>query len=106
SANAEKLLTESDGLTNAKMQGEIRNLVGQMTALSNGISLLNETATQSTSVAAALNSGVNGENNTPQINGIAISQSKDPKASIEKQVAAIAKESEMTPKINQLSAGI
>lgn len=106
SANAEKLLTESDGLTNAKMQGEIRNLVGQMTALSNGISLLNETATQSTSVAAALNSGVNGENNTPQINGIAISQSKDPKASIEKQVAAITKESEMTPKINQLSAGI
>ncbi|MFL2081703.1 YhgE/Pip family protein [Latilactobacillus sakei] len=106
SASAKALLAKSDSLTNVEMQQEIRDLVSQMTTLTNGISLLNTTAAESTSVATALNAGVNGKGNTPQINGIAISQSKDPKESIEKQVAAIAKESEMTPKINQLSAGI
>lgn len=106
SASAKSLLAKSDSLTNAEMQQEIRDLVSQMTTLTNGISLLNTTAAQSTSVATALNAGVNGKVNTPQINGVAISQSEDPKASIESQVAAIAKKSEMTPQINQLSAGI
>ncbi|WP_251944976.1 YhgE/Pip domain-containing protein [Latilactobacillus sakei] len=109
SQKADALLKKSDQLTNADMQKQITGSLGQMSELSDGIAQLNTAASQSTAIAKQLNVGVNGQGNTPVIDGIAISKEKDPakqQALIQGKVTTIAKNSVMTPQINQLATGI
>ncbi len=108
SQKANALLETSDQLTNTAMQKQISGLLGQMSDLSTGISQLNAAATQSTGIATQLNHGVNGPDNTPTIDGIAISKENADKQQeiITNKVAAIAKNSAMTPQINTLASGI
>ncbi|MCW8779963.1 YhgE/Pip domain-containing protein [Latilactobacillus curvatus] len=108
SQKANALLETSDQLTNTAMQKQISGLLGQMSDLSTGISQLNAAATQSTGIATQLNHGVNGPDNTPTIDGIAISKENADKRQeiITNKVAAIAKNSAMTPQINTLASGI
>lgn len=108
SQKANALLETSDQLTNTAMRKKISGLLDQMSDLSTGISRLNAAATQSTGIATQLNHGVNGPDNTPTIDGIAISKENADKQQkiITNKVAAIAKNSAMTPQINTLASGI
>ncbi|MCP8860127.1 YhgE/Pip domain-containing protein [Latilactobacillus curvatus] len=101
SQKANALLETSDQLTNTAMQKQISDL-------STGISQLNAAATQSTGIATQLNHGVNGPDNTPTIDGIAISKENadEQKKIITNKVAAITKNSAMTSQINTLASGI